>query len=80
MRRTIIFLIAAALAVIACGGWLVVADARRASRSHAGQLLGESSQLQPEDRRLIDIITTNAGRVSDIINNVLQMSRREATP
>ena len=29
LHRTIIFLIAAALAVIACGGWLVVADARR---------------------------------------------------
>ncbi|EDY16530.1 integral membrane sensor signal transduction histidine kinase [Chthoniobacter flavus Ellin428] len=29
VRRTVIFLIAAALAVIACGGWLVVADARR---------------------------------------------------
>jgi len=29
LRRTVIFLIAAALAVIACGGWLVVADARR---------------------------------------------------
>lgn len=29
VRRTVILLIAAALAVIACGGWLVVADARR---------------------------------------------------
>jgi signal transduction histidine kinase len=29
VRRTVIFLIAAALAVIGCGGWLVVADARR---------------------------------------------------
>jgi signal transduction histidine kinase len=29
LRRTIIFLIAVALAVIAAGGWLVVADARR---------------------------------------------------
>lgn len=29
VRRTVIFLITAALAVIACGGWLVVADARR---------------------------------------------------
>ncbi len=47
--------------------------------SHAGQLLGESPQLQPEDHRLIDIINSNAQRVSDIINNVLSMSRREAT-
>ena len=47
--------------------------------SHAGQLLGECPQLAPEDHRLIDIINKNAGRVSDIINNVLQMSRRETT-
>ncbi len=47
--------------------------------SHAGQLLGESPQLAPEDRRLTDIITKNAERVSGIINNVLQLSRREAT-
>ena len=47
--------------------------------SHAGQLLGESPQLAPQDRRLTDIITKNAERVSDIINNVLQLSRRETT-
>jgi two-component system sensor histidine kinase PilS (NtrC family) len=47
--------------------------------SHAGQLLGESTQLQPEDHRLTDIIIKNAERVSDIINNVLQLSRREST-
>jgi two-component system sensor histidine kinase PilS (NtrC family) len=47
--------------------------------SHAGQLLSESSQLAPEDHRLTDIITKNAERVSGIINNVLQLSRREAT-
>jgi two-component system, NtrC family, sensor histidine kinase PilS len=45
--------------------------------SHAGQLLGESPQLAPENQRLTDIITKNAERVSDIINNVLQLSRRE---
>jgi two-component system sensor histidine kinase PilS (NtrC family) len=47
--------------------------------SHAGQLLSESPQLAPEDHRLTDIITKNAERVSGIINNVLQLSRREAT-
>jgi two-component system sensor histidine kinase PilS (NtrC family) len=47
--------------------------------SHAGQLLGESRQLAPEDQRLTDIITKNAERVSDIINNVLQLSRGEST-
>jgi two-component system sensor histidine kinase PilS (NtrC family) len=46
--------------------------------SQAGQLLSES-QLAPEDHRLTDIITKNAERVSVIINNVLQLSRREAT-
>jgi two-component system sensor histidine kinase PilS (NtrC family) len=47
--------------------------------SQAGQLLSESPQLAPEDHRLTDIITKNAERVSVIINNVLQLSRRETT-
>ncbi|MEJ0038788.1 MAG: ATP-binding protein [Gammaproteobacteria bacterium] len=47
--------------------------------SHAGQLLAESEQLSPQDKRLTEIIRTNADRVSTIINNVLQLSRREAT-
>jgi two-component system sensor histidine kinase PilS (NtrC family) len=47
--------------------------------SHAGQLLAESPQIGPEERRLTDIIRNNSERVSGIINNVLQLSRREAT-
>ncbi len=47
--------------------------------SHAGQLLAESEQLSPQDKRLTEIIRSNADRVSAIINNVLQLSRREAT-
>ncbi len=47
--------------------------------SHAGQLLAESAQLGPEERRLTDIIRNNSERVNAIINNVLQLSRREAT-
>ncbi len=47
--------------------------------SHAGQLLAESPAVGPEERRLTDIIRNNAERVSGIINNVLQLSRREAT-
>lgn len=47
--------------------------------SHAGQLLAESPNLRPDDRRLTDIIRNNSERVSTIINNVLQLSRREAT-
>jgi two-component system sensor histidine kinase PilS (NtrC family) len=47
--------------------------------SHAGQLLAESPNMSTDDRRLTDIIRNNAERVSTIINNVLQLSRREAT-
>ena len=47
--------------------------------SHAGQLLRESPALGPDDRRLTDIIEQNALRVSQIIENVLQLSRRDAT-
>ncbi len=47
--------------------------------SHAGQLLAETAELGPEERRLTTIIRSNAERVSTIINNVLQLSRREAT-
>jgi two-component system, NtrC family, sensor histidine kinase PilS len=47
--------------------------------SHAGQLLAESPNIGPEERRLTDIIRNNSERVSTIINNVLQLSRREAT-
>jgi two-component system, NtrC family, sensor histidine kinase PilS len=47
--------------------------------SHAGQLLAESPRIGDEERRLTDIIRKNSERVSTIINNVLQLSRREAT-
>jgi len=47
--------------------------------SHAGQLLAESPNIGPDERRLTDIIRSNSERVSTIINNVLQLSRREAT-
>jgi two-component system sensor histidine kinase PilS (NtrC family) len=47
--------------------------------SHAGQLLSESKQIGPDERRLTDIIQSNSERVSTIINNVLQLSKREAT-
>lgn len=47
--------------------------------SHAGQLLAESSNIGADERRLTDIIQSNSERVSTIINNVLQLSRREAT-
>jgi len=47
--------------------------------SHAGQLLAESPSMGDAERRLTDIIRNNSERVSTIINNVLQLSRREAT-
>jgi two-component system sensor histidine kinase PilS (NtrC family) len=47
--------------------------------SHAGQLLAESPGLAEEDRRLTEIIRSNAERVSSIINSVLRLSRREDT-
>ena len=46
--------------------------------SHAGQLLAESPNFTAGDRRLTDIIRSNSERVSTIINNVLQLSRRES--
>ncbi|HXN09770.1 MAG TPA: ATP-binding protein [Steroidobacteraceae bacterium] len=46
--------------------------------SHAAQLLAESPVLGREDRRLTEIMQTNSARVSGIIDNVLQLSRREA--
>jgi two-component system sensor histidine kinase PilS (NtrC family) len=44
--------------------------------SHAGQLLAESATISAEDKRLTEIIRGNADRVSAIINNVLQLSKR----
>jgi two-component system sensor histidine kinase PilS (NtrC family) len=46
--------------------------------SHAAQLLAESPELTGEDRRLTEIMQVNSTRVSTIIDNVLQLSRREA--
>jgi two-component system sensor histidine kinase PilS (NtrC family) len=47
--------------------------------SHAGQLLAESAALTEDDLRLTEIIRTHAERVSHIIENVLQLSRRESS-
>jgi two-component system sensor histidine kinase PilS (NtrC family) len=45
--------------------------------SHAAQLLGEAENLQDSQQRLTTIIENNATRVSNIVENVLQLSRRE---
>jgi two-component system sensor histidine kinase PilS (NtrC family) len=47
--------------------------------SHAAQLLGESDSLDSGDRRLTEIICNHTQRVNDIIENVLQLSRRSAS-
>jgi two-component system sensor histidine kinase PilS (NtrC family) len=45
--------------------------------SHASQLFDESPDLNAADRRLTEIIKTNATRVNQVIENVLQLSRRD---
>lgn len=47
--------------------------------SHAEQLLSESPNHNNADTRLLEIIHTNTSRVNDIIENVLQLSRRDLT-
>jgi two-component system sensor histidine kinase PilS (NtrC family) len=47
--------------------------------SHASQLLGESPQLPQSDLRLLDIINNHSTRVNQIIENILQLSRRRQT-
>jgi len=46
--------------------------------SHASQLLGESDSLPTSDHRLLDIINNHSKRVNQIIENILQLSRRRA--
>lgn len=45
--------------------------------SHAAQLLAESPGLSEEEQRLTQIMQSHSMRVSGIIDNVLQLSRRE---
>ena len=47
--------------------------------SHAAQLLRESAVMTSTERRLTDIIHTNGQRVSQIIENILQLSSRDTT-
>lgn len=44
--------------------------------SHATQLLAESENLDPADRKMTDIIQRHSNRVNMIIENTLQLSRR----
>ncbi|MDG2046893.1 MAG: ATP-binding protein [Halioglobus sp.] len=45
--------------------------------SHAAQLLQESSDLVPSDHRMADIIQHHSERVNQIVESVMQISRRE---
>ncbi|HEY1992519.1 MAG TPA: HAMP domain-containing sensor histidine kinase [Gammaproteobacteria bacterium] len=47
--------------------------------SHANQLLAESPKLEGGDKRLIEIIDEHAGRMERIVENILQLSRRDNT-
>ncbi len=44
---------------------------------HAAQLLQESPDLPETDQRLVEIIVSHCGRMNGIVENVLQLSRRE---
>ena len=47
--------------------------------SHAGQLLSEAQGLSVQDQRLTEIIQSHCLRVNKIIEDILQLSRREAS-
>ena len=47
--------------------------------SHAAQLLSESPTIGADERRLLEIINLHSERVSEIVENVMQLSRRDAT-
>ncbi len=44
--------------------------------THASQLLAESTELGPEDQKLLTIIRRNAQRLDEIVNSVLELSHR----
>ncbi|HEU4664940.1 MAG TPA: ATP-binding protein [Dokdonella sp.] len=44
---------------------------------YSAQLLAESPELNAEDKRLVDIINNHCTRANDVVENILQLSRRE---
>lgn len=48
-----------------------------AAISHAGQLMDESPQIGPEDKRLLAMIHRHSERIDKIIGDVMALSRRE---
>jgi two-component system sensor histidine kinase PilS (NtrC family) len=47
--------------------------------SHANQLLAESPQVEGQDKRLTEIIGEHAKRMERIVENIMQLSRRDNT-
>jgi len=48
-----------------------------AAISHAAQLLAEAENIPESDTRLVNIIHNQSRRMNDIVENILQLSRRE---
>lgn len=46
--------------------------------SHAGQLLAENPNLEGDDQRFVSIIEQQTARVNEIIENILQLGRKQA--
>lgn len=44
---------------------------------YSAQLLQESPDLGEEDKRLVDIVNNHCTRANDVVENILQLSRRE---
>lgn len=44
---------------------------------YSAQLLAESDAINDADQRMVEIINNHCGRVNEIIENILQLSRRE---
>lgn len=50
-----------------------------AAISHAGQLMYEEPEISPENRKLLAMIHRHTDRIDKIINDVMALSRREAS-
>ncbi|MEO7012992.1 MAG: ATP-binding protein [Dokdonella sp.] len=44
---------------------------------YSAQLLAESETMEDEDRRLVEIVNNHCTRANEVIENILQLSRRE---
>jgi len=44
---------------------------------YSAQLLAESETMEEEDKRMVEIVNNHCSRVNEIVENILQLSRRE---